>query len=323
MVSGQKNTSEECLPNLANRVRIVILNEVKNLFGRVGAREQNGFFTSFRMTRHGEFANHRPPQWYASCRKTDMDTPPAHVGGPPHAVPSTEAPRTRHFLQPGGWIALVRGRPLLPATILLTLIFFMLTGLILRADLQPTALDGFLTNEIQEFPYMPVGMLLIAVSWLGFAPVNWLLGIAVVVFMALRRWYVVAVFTGIAALGGLTAEIVKHFVARPRPTPDMARITTILNSFSFPSGHVTSYVTFFGFLFYLSYTTMPRRSPLRLPMLIFFGLMVVLVGPSRVYMGQHWASDTLAGYALGFAYLLAVIQLYRIWMHRRVMSDER
>lgn len=245
------------------------------------------------------------------------------VGGPPHAVPSAQAPRTRHFLQPGSWIALLRGRPLLPAIVLLTIIFFVLTGLILQSNLQPTVWDRGITHEIQEFPYMPVGMLMIAVSWVGFAPINWLIGIVVVVFMALRRWYTVAVFTGLAALGGLTSEVVKNLVDRPRPTPDLARVTTILDTYSFPSGHVTSYVTFFGFLFYLSYTTMPRRSPLRLPLLVLFGLMVVLVGPSRVYMGQHWASDALAGYALGFAYLLAVIQLYRTWMHKRAMSDER
>jgi len=251
-----------------------------------------------------------------------MDIPPEQVSGPPHVMPSVQAPRTQHFLQPGSWIALVRGRPLLPAIALLTIIFFVLTGLILQSNLQPTVWDQGITHEIQEFPYMPVGILMIAVSWVGFAPINWLIGIAVVVFMAFRRWYVAAIFTGIAALGGLTAEIVKQIIARPRPTPDMARITTVLNSFSFPSGHVTSYVTFFGFLFYLSYTTMPRRSPLRLPLLAFFGLMIVLVGPSRVYMGQHWASDALAGYALGFAYLLTVIQLYRTWVQRRVTSDQ-
>jgi len=169
---------------------------------------------------------------------------------------------------------------------------------------------------------MPVGMLMEAVSWIGFAPRNLLIALSVLVIMLLRRWYTVALFTGISALGGLTADIVKHLVARPRPTPDLARVTTILDTYSFPSGHVTSYVTFFGFLFYLSYTTMPRRSPLRLPLLVIFGLMVVLVGPSRVYMGQHWASDTLAGYALGFAYLLAVIQFYRTWMHKRTASDQ-
>lgn len=250
-----------------------------------------------------------------------MVTPPAQMDDRPLAAPSAQPPATRHFLHPASWVALLRGRPLLPAIVLLTITFFVLTGLILQSNLQPTPWDQGITHEMQEFPYMPVGILLIAVSWLGFAPVNWLIGIAVVAFMALRRWYTVAVFTGLAALGGLTAEIVKNFVARPRPTPDLARITTVLNSFSFPSGHVTSYVAFYGFLFYLAYTVMHRRSPLRLPLLLFFGLLILLVGPSRVYMGQHWASDTLAGYALGFAYLLALVQLYRTWTAKRVTRD--
>ena len=40
--------------------------------------------------------------------------------------------------------------------------------------------------------------------------------------------------------------------------------------------------------------------------------LIALVGPSRVYLGHHWASDVLGGYALGTAYLLILIQLYRI-----------
>src|SRR5688500_18586725 len=129
--------------------------------------------------------DHLPPAAVVRIlpKSARMDTPPTHVGGPPHAVPATEAPPTRHFLQPGSWIALLRGRPLVPATFLLTMMFFMLTGLVLRADLRPTALDSFLTSQIQEFPYMPVGLVLIAVSWIGFAPINWLLSLAIIAFM--------------------------------------------------------------------------------------------------------------------------------------------
>ena len=50
--------------------------------------------------------------------------------------------------------------------------------------------------------------------------------------------------------------------------------------------------------------------------LIVLGLAILLVGPSRVYMGQHWASDALAGYTLGFAYLLVTITVYRWWLQR-------
>jgi undecaprenyl-diphosphatase len=226
---------------------------------------------------------------------------------------------------PGSFLARLRGRPIVPAVAVLTIVFFALTFLILRADLQPTEFDKVITHEIQELPSMPVGEVLIAVSWPGFQPQNWLLTIAILLFMAAMRWITEAVFTGISAAGGLLAELVKNLVDRPRPTPDLARITTELHTFSFPSGHVTGYVVLFGFLFYLAYALLPRPSILRALALLVTGVPVLLVGASRVYMGQHWASDTLAGYALGFAYLLIVIELYRVWQARHPVpktSDE-
>ncbi|HUP27577.1 MAG TPA: phosphatase PAP2 family protein [Chloroflexia bacterium] len=219
----------------------------------------------------------------------------------------------RQLLDPGSWPGLIMGRPLLPAIVVLALLFVVLTALVLRADLQPTPWDRVLTHEMQELPSFPAGTILVAVSWIGFAPWNWLLGLAILLFMATRRWYAEALFTSIAAAGGLAAEIIKNLIDRPRPTPDLAQVTTILHSYSFPSGHVTSYATFFGFLFYLTFTSLPRRSPYRFLLLSLFGLLILLVGPSRVYMGQHWASDALAGYALGFAYLLGVVEAYRAW----------
>jgi membrane-associated phospholipid phosphatase len=37
-------------------------------------------------------------------------------------------------------------------------------------------------------------------------------------------------------------------------------------------------------------------------------------------MGQHWASDALAGYFLGFAWLLLSIQLHRLWLRRHALK---
>jgi membrane-associated phospholipid phosphatase len=238
------------------------------------------------------------------------------------------------------FVTLVRGRPVVLAVGCLTGLFLLVTLLILRADLRPTGWDVVITRELQQLPgpaYLKVGVfgaqesvgyeprgptlptagdLLIAVSAPGFAPWNWLLALAVLLFMLWRRWYTEAAFTVLAALGGLLAEVVKNVIDRPRPTPDLARVVLELHSYSFPSGHVTGYVTMFGFLFYLAYTLLPRASPLRWAILGLLALGIVLVGPSRVYMGQHWASDALGGYALGFAYLLVVIQAHRAWLLR-------
>jgi len=206
--------------------------------------------------------------------------------------------------------------------VVLLVFFSALTLLVLRTDLRPTSWDITITHEIQEFPYVPVGVLLVAVSQPGFQPWNWIIVIALMaLFFAVFRRPTEAIFIGLAGLGAALAEVVKNLVDRPRPTPDFAHVLGTLTSYSFPSGHVTGYTILFGFLFYLVYAHMPRGNPWRLALLAFFAMMIVLVGPSRVYMGQHWTSDALAGYTLGFAYLLLLIELYRFWMKRHVKSE--
>jgi len=46
-------------------------------------------------------------------------------------------------------------------------------------------------------------------------------------------------------------------------------------------------------------------------MLVILGVMVALIGVSRVYMGQHWASDAVAAYLLGSIWLTLTILVYR------------
>jgi undecaprenyl-diphosphatase len=222
------------------------------------------------------------------------------------------------------YLAVFRGRTVVMFVVLLLIIFSLLTLLVLRGDLQPTSWDVTITHNIQELPYMPMGLLLVAVSQPGFQPWNWVIVIALMaLFFAVFRRPVEAIFVGLAGLGSALAEVVKNLVDRPRPTPDFAHILGTLHSYSFPSGHATGYTILFGFLFYLVYVHMPRGKLVRTLLLAFFTLMMVLVGPSRVYMGQHWASDTLAGYTLGFAYLLLLIELYRFWMKRYVKREVR
>jgi undecaprenyl-diphosphatase len=78
---------------------------------------------------------------------------------------------------------------------------------------------------------------------------------------------------------------------------------------SFPSGHCTHYASFYGYLFYLAYRSM-APSALRSAILAACAGFIILVAPSRVYLGHHWASDALAGDLVGFTYLLLLIKAY-------------
>src|SRR5262249_35671293 len=108
----------------------------------------------------------------------------------------------------------------------------------------------------------------------------------------------------------LLTNAIKFIVARARPTPDVVHVYEYPTNCSFPSGHVTSYMALYGFLFYLVYTLM-RPTPLRSALLIVLGALIGLVGLSRVYLGAHWASDVFGGYCLGFFWLALTIYFHR------------
>ncbi len=95
---------------------------------------------------------------------------------------------------------------------------------------------------------------------------------------------------------------IKLIVDRPRPSADLVNVISELKDYSFPSGHVLYFTTFVGFLLFLSYTLL-KNSWWRTTLLIILGSMVALIGLSRIYEGQHWASDVLAAYLLGSVWL--------------------
>jgi hypothetical protein len=90
--------------------------------------------------------------------------------------------------------------------------------------------------------------------------------------------------------------LLKQLFHRLRP-PD-----TRLESFSFPSGHAMTAVVTYGMLGVLIARAAPRRRPVVALAGIWFAL---LIGASRVYLGLHWASDVVAGFAAG-GLLLAI-----------------
>ena len=107
----------------------------------------------------------------------------------------------------------------------------------------------------------------------------------------------------------------KELIRRPRPAIDLVNVFRILDSYSFPSGHVMFYVGFFGFLWFLIFTLLRHSLP-RMLLLGLLGSLILLVGLSRIYLGQHWASDVLGAYLLGGLTLAAILQFYR-WGKKR------
>jgi undecaprenyl-diphosphatase len=177
-------------------------------------------------------------------------------------------------------------------------------------------LDIQITHALQSIDSPIFAALMNLISWPGFSPQSFILSLLIVLAIYLfgLHWEALAAFVA-ALLPPLINVLVKGFIRRPRPTIDLVQVLRILDSYSFPSGHVMFYVGFYGFIWFLVYTLL-KRSWRRTLLLIFFGVLIALVGISRIYLGQHWASDVLGAYLLGGLTLAAILQFYR-WGKKR------
>jgi len=99
---------------------------------------------------------------------------------------------------------------------------------------------------------------------------------------------------------------IKEIVDRPRPTADLVELRAAFSSPSFPSGHVMSGTYFYGFLLYLA-LFFPLPSLARAALAAVAAAVLALSGPANVWLGVHWPSDTLGGYAWGALLLIPVV----------------
>jgi undecaprenyl-diphosphatase len=108
-----------------------------------------------------------------------------------------------------------------------------------------------------------------------------------------------------------------------RERPDILRLVTA-GGFSFPSGHSMNSISFYGYIAYLIYVNMKSRWKYAIISLL--SITVLLIGISRIYLGVHYASDVLAGFAAGLAWLAIFIvstnKLYSIYKNRTALQDE-
>ncbi|MBV8855830.1 MAG: phosphatase PAP2 family protein [Acidobacteria bacterium] len=183
--------------------------------------------------------------------------------------------------------------------------------------------DLSVANAVQSIQLPGMLKFMEVVSLAGNGATSWVLvGVAVLAFFLTRRRSEAFGIIVSAAGGSALNRVIKHVVARPRPTLEHVRVSGEWAYESFPSGHVTFYVCFFGFLFFVAYALLPRGSNLRRAACALAALPVLLIGLSRVYLGAHWPSDTLGAYLFSGLWLAFSLDLYRRWKRRATFHTE-
>ncbi|SDK56670.1 undecaprenyl-diphosphatase [Pedobacter sp. ok626] len=104
--------------------------------------------------------------------------------------------------------------------------------------------------------------------------------------------------------------LVKKTINRQRPNSDLVRVVEDLETKSFPSSHVFSYTLFFGFIILLMFSVKSIAKNLRIMLAVISGFFLVLVVPSRIYLGAHWFTDTIGGILLGSLIILILYFFY-------------
>jgi undecaprenyl-diphosphatase len=197
----------------------------------------------------------------------------------------------------------------------LALLLFVWLGLLIRSG-TPTSLDIIGRNALRSLESPTLSAIMWGASVYGAPGRLSPLGlVAAAVFLA-RGWRRGALLVVVTLAGAwLLDSGLKLSFARARPEAFYDYYPAPA-SYSFPSGHALFAVCFFGGLAVLL-THRLNGSVARVTTWLLAVVIILLVGSSRVYLGVHYPTDVVGGYAVGLAWVTAVAFGDRVAEHRR------
>lgn len=118
----------------------------------------------------------------------------------------------------------------------------------------------------------------------------------------------------ISVIGGIVlSSLLKWGFSRPRP--DLVPHGTVVYTQSFPSGHAM-----LSAVVYLTLGALLARTEAKVAVKVYLlacaGVLTVVIGISRIYLGVHWPTDVLAGWAVGAGWAL-LCWLVMLWLQGR------
>ncbi len=152
-------------------------------------------------------------------------------------------------------------------------------------------------------------MLMIAASSIG-SYLGVMVAVAVTAALTLhRRWWRATTILVIATVVAFGLNVaLKYGFGRTRPT--LFHGMPLPTTYSFPSGHAMTAMAVYGAIAAVLVELYPR---LRWVTITLAALLILAIGVSRIYLGVHWPTDVVAGFAAGIPLLAGTIYL----LHRR------
>jgi undecaprenyl-diphosphatase len=185
------------------------------------------------------------------------------------------------------------------ATALALILFVWLAREVMRGDAM--RLDTPIRNAVHARSSPPLTAMMRSLSLIGSEVGLVPLGAILVWWLVAAKRRRAAVVLAVAALGAEALDqIMKLLFNRPRPEPFFGLAAPITHSF--PSGHAMVSCCFFGVLAAIL-AARERSRARRVAIFAAAAILVALMGFSRVYLGFHYPTDVLAGYAAAVVWL--------------------
>ncbi|HEV7776850.1 MAG TPA: phosphatase PAP2 family protein [Luteibacter sp.] len=205
-------------------------------------------------------------------------------------------------------------RPLtVGATVMVAVLISVAIAVAVRREDGLTQFDADLAGDLRDNMPLP---LLRGIAWLthlGDPPLVAIATLVVALLLGFRREWRMLVTWLLALVGTATINsVLKAWFQRERPLHDHGFI--VEHSYSFPSGHASGSMVFYGMLAYvLLRSTPPRWHRLIVAIAV---TLITVVGISRILLQVHYFSDVVAGYTTGLAWLMLCIGSAEAWRLR-------
>ena len=182
----------------------------------------------------------------------------------------------------------------------------------LLAEIRHPRFDEAVLEAVHQAMPPALGELLLRVYQMSGVHLTAVLVLAVLIFMALKRFWAELVCLMVAT-GGILVIVdrwLKPLFDRRRPS---GRLLEDISGRSFPSGHAAGSVVFY----FLTCCLLSAHYPqLRKPLFVLSSCWVALVWLSTLYCRAHWLSDIAAGAAVGYVWLSFCLAGFTVWEQR-------
>jgi membrane-associated phospholipid phosphatase len=196
-------------------------------------------------------------------------------------------------------------------TLFLLVLFISFLGLSAYIAYHPLIpIDIKISTMLQKYHSDWLDKIMLAISFFGEIPWSLLSVLVVAAIFYFAKFKIEAYFISLTLFSGLIILAVKNVIDRPRPTAFYVRLVEVNRFQSYPSGHVLSYVLFFGFLFILMRNLQGISSGVRKTVSYISLFLFITISPSRIYLGAHWFTDTVGGFLLGLICLYILCYFY-------------